>query len=54
MMYDCDCERKGWSSEALPCNGLVVAWSEAGRLTVEQGKATPVQGRLFYEGEGAR
>jgi putative DNA methylase len=41
------CERKGWSSEALPYNGLVVAWSEVGRLAVEQPKEMPMQGGLF-------
>jgi putative DNA methylase len=41
------CERKGWAVEALPYNGLVVAWSEVGRLAVEKTKETPVQGRLF-------
>jgi len=39
------CERKGWSAEALPYNGLVAAWSEVGRLAAETGKA--MQGTLF-------
>jgi len=41
------CERKGWAQEALPYNGLVVAWSEVGRLAVEKVKERPVQTGLF-------
>ena len=41
------CERKGWAQEALPYNGLVVAWSEVGRLAVEKAQETPVQAGLF-------
>ncbi len=41
------CERKGWAQEALPYNGLVVAWSEVERLAVERVKEAPTQGRLF-------
>lgn len=41
------CERKGWAQEALPYNGLVVAWSEVGRLAVEKVERTPSQGMLF-------
>jgi putative DNA methylase len=41
------CERKGWAQEALPYNGLVVAWGEVGRLAMEKALETPVQGRLF-------
>ena len=41
------CERKGWAQEALPYNGLVVAWSEVGRLAVEKAKETTRRERLF-------
>ncbi len=41
------CERKGWAQEALPYNGLVVAWSEVGRMAVEKVEEMPVQGRLL-------
>ena len=37
------CERKGWAQEALPYNGLVVAWPEITRLADEQRRSTPVQ-----------
>ncbi len=42
------CERKGWAQEALPYNGLVVAWSEVGRLAVEKGKEMPVQSSFQF------
>ncbi len=41
------CERKGWANEALPYNGLVVAWSEISRLAVEKRKGKLEQGRMF-------
>ncbi len=41
------CERKGWAQEALPYNGLVVAWSEVGRLAVEKVDSKPLQQSLF-------
>jgi putative DNA methylase len=37
------CERKGWAQEALPYNGLVVAWSDIGRLAIEAQRERPVQ-----------
>ncbi|MBP7961435.1 MAG: DUF1156 domain-containing protein [Caldilineaceae bacterium] len=41
------CERKGWASEALPYNALVVAWSDVGRMAGERkGEGSAVQGRL--------
>jgi len=40
------CERKGWATEALPYNALVVAWSDVGRMAGERRDAGPVQGRL--------
>lgn len=41
------CERKGWASEALPYNSLVVAWPEVVRLAGEIRRSRPVQGRLM-------
>ena len=41
------CERKGWAQEALPYNGLVVAWSDVGRMAGEKAREMPVQGVLF-------
>ena len=41
------CERKGWAGEALPYNGLVVAWPEVVRLAGEIRRSRPVQGRLI-------
>lgn len=38
------CERKGWASEALPYNGLVVAWPELVKLAEEARR--PTQTRL--------
>jgi putative DNA methylase len=40
------CERKGWAQEALAYNGLVVAWSEVGRLSADVGRGAPTQGEL--------
>ena len=40
------CERKGWAQEALPYNGLVVAWREIVRLAEERRRSTPVQAEL--------
>lgn len=37
------CERKGWGQEALPCIGLMVAWSEPGRLSMEKTFQAPLQ-----------
>jgi putative DNA methylase len=37
------CERKGWAQEALPYNGLVVAWSDVGRMAGEKAREIPVQ-----------
>ena len=42
------CERKGWAQDALPYNGLVVAWPEITRLAEEKVRETPVQGRLGF------
>jgi len=41
------CERKGWAQEALPYNGLVVAWSDVGRMAGEKAREMPMQGQLF-------
>lgn len=42
------CERKGWASEALPYNALVVAWSDVGRMAGERrGEGAAVQGQLI-------
>lgn len=41
------CERKGWAQEALPYNGLVVAWSDVGRLALEAQRERPLQERLL-------
>ena len=43
------CERKGWAQEALPYNGLVVAWGEVQRLGKDIGRAGPVQMDLGLE-----
>lgn len=40
------CERKGWASEALPYNGLVVAWPELVKLAQETRLRGPLQGRM--------
>jgi putative DNA methylase len=40
------CERKGWASEALPYNGLVVAWPELLKLAQEARRSGPVQEAL--------
>jgi putative DNA methylase len=41
------CERKGWAQEALPYNGLVVAWSDVGRMAGERGISQYSQERLL-------
>ncbi len=41
------CERKGWSQEALPYNGLVVAWPEIVRLAAQSESSSPRQDRLI-------
>ncbi|BAI92825.1 DUF1156 domain-containing protein [Arthrospira platensis NCB002] len=40
------CDRKGWSSEAIAYNSLVVSWPEITRLSSEYA-AKPTQGQLF-------
>ncbi|MFZ2361594.1 MAG: DUF1156 domain-containing protein [Anaerolineae bacterium] len=42
------CERKGWASEALPYNGLVVAWPELVKLAEEARRSGPVQEMLRW------
>lgn len=44
------CERKGWASEALAYNALVIAWPEIARLAVAQAQERegPVQGRMEF------
>ncbi len=37
------CERKGWAAEALPYNGLVVAWPELVKLAQEHRRSRPIQ-----------
>ncbi len=41
------CDRKGWTSEAIAYNSLVIAWSEISRLASEIQPTDPVQGKLF-------
>jgi len=43
----CNLRPAGGLQKALPNNGLVVAWSEAGRLAVGRSTDVPAQGRLF-------
>jgi putative DNA methylase len=43
------CERKKRAAEALSYNGLVLSWSEIGRLAREGGKPRAEQGGLFGE-----
>jgi putative DNA methylase len=43
------CERKKRAAEALSYNGLVLSWSEIGRLARESGKPRDEQGGLFGE-----
>lgn len=40
------CDRKGWSSEAIAYNSLVISWPEINRLSSEF-EAAPQQGKLF-------
>ncbi|MFP4219413.1 MAG: DUF1156 domain-containing protein [Phormidium sp.] len=40
------CDRKGWSSEAIAYNSLVISWPEINRLSSEF-EAAPQQGQLF-------
>ncbi|KPQ40177.1 MAG: putative DNA methylase [Phormidium sp. OSCR] len=40
------CDRKGWSSEAIAYNSLVISWPEINRLSSEC-EAAPQQGQLF-------
>jgi len=40
------CVRKGWASEALPYNSLVVAWPELLKLAQETRRSGPVQETL--------
>ena len=42
------CERKGWATEALAYNSLVMTWSALGRpaAQMEERKREPVQGAL--------
>lgn len=41
------CDRKGWTSEAIAYNSLVISWSEISRLASEIQPTDPVQGKLF-------
>ena len=40
------CERKGWAQEALPYNGLVVAWPELVKLAQESRRSAAMQQNL--------
>ncbi len=42
------CDRKGWTTEAIAYNSLVIAWSEISRLAAEVKQSTPVQGSLEF------
>lgn len=41
------CDRKGWSSEGVAYNSLVMSWSEISRLAADSHEETPVQVALF-------
>jgi putative DNA methylase len=41
------CDRKGWTSEAIAYNSLVISWSEISRLASEIQPTTSIQGELF-------
>jgi len=41
------CERKGWASDALAYNGLVVSWPEVRRLATGRESGAAEQGTLF-------
>jgi putative DNA methylase len=40
-------DRKGWTSEGIAYNSLVISWSEISRLAKEIQPTTPIQGELF-------
>lgn len=41
------CDRKGWASEGVAYNSLVMSWSEISRLAADSHEETPVQVALF-------
>ena len=41
------CDRKGWASEGVAYNSLVISWSEISRLAADSHEETPVQVALF-------
>ncbi|WP_026733570.1 DUF1156 domain-containing protein [Fischerella sp. PCC 9605] len=41
------CDRKGWASEGVAYNSLVISWSEISRLTADVEEKKPVQITLF-------
>ena len=45
------CERKGWASEALAYNGLVIAWPEISKLSQQTPKVGAGEQMVFGSGE---
>lgn len=41
------CDRKGWASEGVAYNSLVISWSDISRLADENREAVPLQQELF-------
>ena len=41
------CDRKGWSTEGIGYNSLVISWPEISRLARESQVVKPIQGSLF-------
>ncbi len=45
------CERKGWASEALAYNSLVIAWPEISKLAQQESPQGKTQAMLFDQQE---